>query len=48
MKGASTIGNEAGRRPVMAAGDEGRFRTWLHILIAMEQLHEAPASATVH
>ncbi len=29
-------------------GDEVKFRTWLRILIAMEELQEAPAGATVH
>ena len=28
--------------------DESRFRTWLRTLIAMEELQEAPAGATVH
>lgn len=29
-------------------GDEGKFRTWLRILIAMEELQEVPASPTLH
>ncbi len=29
-------------------GDEGKFRTWLRILIAMEELQEDPASPTLH
>lgn len=29
-------------------GDEGKFSTWLRILIAMEELRDVPASATLH
>lgn len=29
-------------------GDEGKFSTWLRILIAMEELQDVPTSATLH
>jgi len=29
-------------------GNEGKFRTWLRILLAMEQLQEVPPSPTLH
>ncbi len=29
-------------------GDEGRFRTWLRIRLAMERLQEVPPSPTLH
>jgi hypothetical protein len=29
-------------------GEEGKFGTWLRILIAMEELQDVPASPTLH
>lgn len=29
-------------------GDEARYRTWVRILIAMEELQEPPKGVTVH
>ena len=29
-------------------GEERKYRTWLRILIAMEELQEVPADATLH
>jgi hypothetical protein len=33
---------------LLDAGDESKFRTWLRILLAMEELQEVPASPILH